>query len=124
MRSVSPPSISRAIAVAATAAALTGCGTARHASDWPLPNLDLDSTRALTTSAIDRANVDGLHVAWRFRIQAAPGDSGAFTATPTVAGDVVYVQDMRSNVFALDLKTGRVLWRRRSRQPLARVSHD
>jgi alcohol dehydrogenase (cytochrome c) len=51
-------------------------------------------------------------VAWRFRFPAAPGDAGAFTATPVVAGGVVYVQDMRSNVFALDLKSGRILWRR------------
>ena len=109
-----PPSIPfrRAIAIVATATALAGCGGPRRASDWPLPNLDLESTRALTASAIDRENVAGLHVAWRFRFRAAPGDSGAFTATPTVAGGAVYVQDMRSNVFALDLKTGRLLWRR------------
>ncbi len=113
-RPVLPPSIlfRRAIAIVATATALAGCGGPRRASDWPLPNLDLESTRALPASGIDRENVAGLHVAWRFRFRAAPGDSGAFTATPTVAGDTVYVQDMRSNVFALDLKTGRVLWRR------------
>jgi outer membrane protein assembly factor BamB len=39
-----------------------------------------------------------------------PGDSGAFTATPLVAGGVVYVQDMKSSVFALDLETGAVRW--------------
>jgi alcohol dehydrogenase (cytochrome c) len=109
---VSPPSISRVIAVAATAAALTGCGGARHAADWPLPNLDLDSTRAQGTSGINRGNVGGLHAAWRFRFHIPPGDAGALTATPAVAGGVVYVQDMRSNVFALDLDTGRILWRR------------
>ncbi len=32
--------------------------------------------------------------------------------TPVVAGGVVFVQDMKSNVFALDLATGAVLWRR------------
>jgi outer membrane protein assembly factor BamB len=41
-----------------------------------------------------------------------PGDSGSFTATPVVAGGTVYVQDMQSNVYALDLRTGRALWRR------------
>lgn len=35
-----------------------------------------------------------------------------FTATPVVVGGVVYVQDMRSNVFALDLRTGKIRWRR------------
>jgi outer membrane protein assembly factor BamB len=91
---------------------LAGCGSTNHTADWPLPNLDLSSTRALETSGIDRGNVGRLHVAWRFRFRARPGDAGAFTATPVVAAGVVYVQDMRSNVFALDLKTGRILWRR------------
>src|SRR5205823_4083466 len=69
-------------------------------------------TRALEASGIDRDNVGSLRVAWRFRFRIPPGESGAFTATPVVAGGVVYVQDMRSNVYALDLTTGKVLWRR------------
>src|SRR5262249_23586172 len=80
-------------------------------SDWPLPNLDLASTRAAAGSGIDRANVGSLRVAWRFRIRSAPGASGAFTATPVVSGGTVYVEDMKSNVFALDLATGSVRWR-------------
>jgi outer membrane protein assembly factor BamB len=92
--------------------ALAGCGGSGPGGDWPLPNRDLASTRALSESGIDRGNVGALHVAWRFRFPVPPGPSGAFTATPVVAGGVVYVQDMRSNVYALDLKTGRVLWRR------------
>jgi outer membrane protein assembly factor BamB len=92
--------------------ALTGCGGSRPGGDWPLPNLDLASTRALVESGIDRNNVGSLHVAWRFHFPVVPGTSGAFTATPVVAGGVVYVQDMRSNVYALDLNTGRVRWHR------------
>src|SRR5262245_15887113 len=79
---------------------------------WPLPNHDLSSTRAARGAGIDRANVHRLHVAWRFRLRATPGESGVFTATPVVARGVVYVQDMRSNVFALALATGKVRWRR------------
>jgi outer membrane protein assembly factor BamB len=92
--------------------ALSGCGGSSVGADWPLPNLDLSSTRALGASGIDRHNVGSLHVAWRFSFRAAPGASGAFTATPVVAGGVVYIQDMRSDVYALDLQTGRLLWRR------------
>ena len=40
-----------------------------------------------------------------------PGESGAFTATPVVVGGVVYLQDMDSNVFALDLTSGKMRWR-------------
>lgn len=102
----------RLLLILVAAATLAGCGGKGRSSDWPRPNLDLDSTRAQVSSGIERGNVGSLHVAWRFRFPAPPGESGAFTATPVVAGDVVYIQDMRSNVFALDLKTGKLLWRR------------
>jgi len=109
--------MSRRAATTATVAAtcvlpLVACGGSRRGADWPLPNLDLSSTRALGGSGIDRSNVRDLRIAWRFRFRVPPGESGALTATPVVAGGVVYVQDMKSNVFALDLKTGHVLWRR------------
>jgi outer membrane protein assembly factor BamB len=93
-------------------ATLAACGgSGKSQKDWPLPNLDVSSTRALPGSGIDRVNVHRLHVVWRFRFPFQPGESGAFSATPTVANGVVYLQDMRSNVFALDLETGRILWR-------------
>jgi outer membrane protein assembly factor BamB len=91
--------------------ALTGCGHG-SSNDWSLPNHDLSSTRDLASSGIDRANVASLRVAWRFRIPIPPVDSGTLTSTPVVAGGVVYVQDMKSNVYALDLQTGKVMWRR------------
>ena len=101
------------VAVAATCfLALAGCAGSRGHADWARPNLDLASTRALEASGIDPDNVGSLHVAWRFRFRIPPGDSGALTATPVVADGIVYVQDMRSNVYALDLKTGELLWRR------------
>jgi outer membrane protein assembly factor BamB len=113
---VSTSSFSHARIVAAAAAAALGAfaggGGSRPTADWPLPNLDLSSSRALASSGIDRSNVGRLRVAWRFRLPVAPGDSGTFTATPIVAGGMVYVQDMKSNVFALDLATGRIHWRR------------
>jgi alcohol dehydrogenase (cytochrome c) len=93
--------------------ALGACGgSGSSSSSWQLPNHDLSSTRTLASSAISRDNVGGLHLAWRFRFEAPPGYAGAFTATPVVSGDLVYLQDMRSNVFALDLATGKVVWRR------------
>ncbi len=95
--------------------ALAGCGGgsgAKPATAWPLANRDAASTRSSPAAGIDRANVRDLRVLWRFRFRGRPGESGAFTATPVVAGGVVYVQDMASTVFALDLRTGRVLWRR------------
>jgi outer membrane protein assembly factor BamB len=100
------------LAVAASVSVFTGCGSGGHpgTADWALPNHDLSSTRALATSGIDRNNVRSLHVAWRFRFKFPPGESGAFTATPVVADGVVFLEDMQSNVFALDLETGAVRW--------------
>ena len=47
---------------------------------------------------------------WRFRIPGPDTFSGVDTAAPLVVGDAVYVQDMNSNVYALDRATGRVRW--------------
>jgi outer membrane protein assembly factor BamB len=89
-----------------------GCGSSGHGSaEWPLPNQNLGSTRSLPDSGIDRSDVHGLHVVWRFAIKGALTESGAFTSTPVIAGGVVYLQDMKSNVFALDLATGAERWR-------------
>ncbi|HEY7034862.1 MAG TPA: PQQ-binding-like beta-propeller repeat protein [Thermomicrobiales bacterium] len=82
----------------------------RYAGDWPVAQHDLAATRATAASPIDAANVGTLEVAWTFAIDAA-GGYGGMTATPLVAGDTVYVQDMMSNVFALDRETGTVRWR-------------
>ena len=100
-------------AAAVLASAMTTAAAASPSAEWPLPNRDLASTRALPGSRIDRSNVGRLHPAWRFRLRIPPGESGAITATPVVADGVVYVQDMKSNVFALDLETGRLVWRHR-----------
>ena len=109
--------IAGTLLLASGAATLGGCGGSRPApkpaaKSWPLPNADLSSTRSLSASGIDRANVSSLKSLWRFRIPITPGDAGALTATPVVSNGVVYVQDMKSNVYALDLRTGKLRWRR------------
>ena len=104
----------RGFALASCVAVLTAgaaAAAARTAADWPLPNLDVSSTRALTSSRIDRANVGRLRVAWRFRFRIKPGEAGVVTGAPVVSGGTVYVQDAKSNVYAIDLATGRIRWR-------------
>jgi outer membrane protein assembly factor BamB len=101
-------------AAAATIACLgTGCGGHREGGDWPLPNADLAGTRAAVDAKIDSRNVSNLRVRWRFPFRAPLSYSGIFASTPIVAGDTVYVQDLRSNVFALDRTTGTLRWERR-----------
>ena len=49
---------------------------------------------------------------WRFRLTAEPSFSGIFASTPVADADTIYVQDLRSNVFALDRETGALRWSR------------
>jgi outer membrane protein assembly factor BamB len=89
----------------------------RHAaSGWSLPNANLAGTRAAAASTIDAANVGTLRPAWRFRLAGYQTPSGVFASTPIVANGDVYVQDLDSNVFALDEPTGRIVWRTHVRQ--------
>jgi outer membrane protein assembly factor BamB len=100
-------------AAAAIAGLAAGCGGAKNRADWPLPNGDLAGTRAAIGAKIDSGNVSRLRVRWRFPFHARRSYSGIFASTPIVAGDTVYVQDLRSNVFALDRATGALRWQRR-----------
>jgi len=94
-------------AVAGTAPAATG----RPAAGWTLPGADLANTRDVA-SAITSANVSKLGVAWTvpLTIPTARTD-GAYATTPVIVDGVVYVQDLESNVMAISLATGKVLWR-------------
>src|SRR5262245_11071678 len=65
---------------------------------WPMANHDYRATRAAVGSTITRANVSRLEEAWSFEIPGG-GTFGAATAVPIVIGDVIYYQDMGSNVF-------------------------
>jgi outer membrane protein assembly factor BamB len=88
-------------------------GAHAAAGGWPLANHDLSSTRADPASSIGRGNVGALHEVWRFRFPTRSGESGVFTATPVTSGGVIFVEDMQSNVFALDAGTGKLRWRHR-----------
>jgi outer membrane protein assembly factor BamB/uncharacterized cupredoxin-like copper-binding protein len=116
-----------ALALGATLAALGGgAATAQEASpppplptippetealsgNWPVPQGDLAATRDAVDSSIDSSTIGDLEVAWTFDIT-APGFFGSITSQPIVVDDTVYIQDMRSNVFALDKTTGDTRW--------------
>jgi glucose dehydrogenase len=84
---------------------------ADHAADWPMLHGNYAATRAAIDSPITTATVGNLEVAWRFPLT-AQGGYGAITCNPVVIGDVVYIQDMAFNVFALDRSSGGELWRK------------
>jgi outer membrane protein assembly factor BamB len=102
-----------AVAVVALALVEGGCGTERTGDAWPFPNADLAGTRSNAASPIDATTVSRLSIRWRFRLTGAPSASGSFASTPVVDDDSLYVQDLSSNVFALDLRSGSVRWEHR-----------
>jgi outer membrane protein assembly factor BamB len=88
--------------------------TTGAAAAWALPGSDMQNTRDVA-SAITSANVGRLGVAWCVPIEStgeahSAGVTDGYTATPVVVNGVVYVQDMESNVMAIRLATGKVLW--------------
>ena len=97
------------------ASLLLGCGGRDTDATWRLPNGDLAGTRAAAGSAIDAGNVARLGVRWRYGLTAAPTFSGIFASTPVAGRTTVYVQDLRSNVYALDRPTGKLRWAHRYR---------
>jgi outer membrane protein assembly factor BamB len=72
------------------------------------PNGDTSNTRYVG-GPIDSATVSKLAPAWTLPLTAR-SEYGSYSSSPIVAGGVVYSQDLDSNVQAIGLKTGKVLW--------------
>ena len=82
----------------------------QNATGWPVAQGNLQSTRAAFKSPINSGNISKLTTAWTALIT-AQGSFGGITATPVVTDQMVYFQDMQSNVFAMDRETGKEIWR-------------
>jgi len=84
------------------------------AADWTLPGGNLANTRDVA-SPITSSNVARLGVAWCVPVEStgvtkAAGLANGYATTPVVVNGVVYIQDQESNVMAIKLATGKVLW--------------
>jgi alcohol dehydrogenase (cytochrome c) len=91
-----------------------GSARAGVAAGWTLPGADMQNTRDVA-SAITASNVARLGVAWCVPIEStgvskAAGVTDGYATTPVVVDGVVYTQDLESNVMAIELGTGKVLW--------------
>jgi polyvinyl alcohol dehydrogenase (cytochrome) len=72
---------------------------------WPVTGQNLNNTRsAPDEEQISPANAASLAVKWTFTT------GGDVSATPTVAGNAVYVPDWAGNVYAIDRHTGHPIW--------------
>src|ERR1700722_5104873 len=72
------------------------------------PNANTSNTRYVGGS-IDASNVAKLSVAWTLPLT-AKREYGSYSSAPVIAGGVVYSQDLESNVEAIDLRTGKLIW--------------
>jgi len=81
----------------------------QYVKDWPLPNRGYDNTRFTADATINSNNVGNLKLEWSFKI---PGIStfGAAASNPIIMGDNIYFQDLKANVFSLNLLDGHVNW--------------
>jgi outer membrane protein assembly factor BamB len=89
---------------------------AENEGSWPAHNHDLSNTRATTETPINSETVANLKVKWRFTFKGL-GASGAFASTPIVINGTVYLQDLASNVYALNRASGKLLWRHTFNKP-------
>lgn len=107
-----------AVLVAVVAAILLlGSSTAKshHLTGSAYPNVDTSNSRDVG-GPIDASNVASLHEAWTLPVT-GKGEYGTYTATPVLSKGVVYSQDLASNVQAVSLQTGKVLWSRSYEAP-------
>jgi outer membrane protein assembly factor BamB len=119
------PKVARAGALAGAvivmlAAVVSGCGSSSSGESVNFtgsgyPGVDAANTRN-PSSQIDSSNVSSLGEAWTAPI---PGTSsfGSYASTPVIDKGVIYSQDLASNVQALSLDSGEVLWTRNYQQP-------
>lgn len=80
-------------------------------SDWPQANHDYANTRVATGTPISSANVRQLGVDWTFKVSGS-SRFGVLGTSPIVVNHVVYLQDLNSNVYAIDLNSGKLVWQK------------
>jgi outer membrane protein assembly factor BamB len=124
--------LASAAALAATIIVVAGCGSGGKANStpaattnpahspssvttWTLPGADPQNTRNVG-GPINASNVSTLGVAWTLPIT-AHGAFGAYATTPVAANGVLYTQDLDSNVQAINLTSGKVIWTHKYNSP-------
>ena len=85
---------------------------ATAAVEWQQANHDLANTRDASSSTISSANVSELGVGWTYGIQGA-SVFGSLATSPLVVNGTVYLQDLKSNVYAIDFRSGKLVWQKR-----------
>jgi alcohol dehydrogenase (cytochrome c) len=114
------PMLALALAVGALVAGCGSSSSSSSSSDHNLtgdgqPNIDLAGNRE-AKSEINSGNVSQLKEAWSMPIE-GQGIYGSYASTPVIVNGVIYSQDLESNVSAIDLEGGDVLWETKLESP-------
>jgi glucose dehydrogenase len=111
------------LAIALLIAALAGCGGSSSDDGEELsftgsgyPNGDVSNTRYTKGGPINSGSVANLQVAWKLPLKAASA-FGSYASAPIISKGVMYSQDLASNVQAIEVETGKVLWNASFEQP-------
>jgi outer membrane protein assembly factor BamB len=111
-RTASIAPLSLALLAVASAALLSACGGSSSSNvsfkGDAYPNIDPTNTRH-SGGPITSKNVTRLEEAWTLPLE-AKSTYGSYSSAPAVARGVIYSQDLESNVQAIDLESGKVLW--------------
>lgn len=84
----------------------------KSGDEWVSYGVNWSEQRYSPLKQIDASNIDKLGLAWTYDIPVAPGNYQAHQeATPLVFNGVLYSITPWSIVYAVDLKTGKELWR-------------
>jgi glucose dehydrogenase len=79
------------------------------------PNGDTSNTR-YTQGPINSGNVSQLRPAWTLALS-AKSQYGSYSSSPIISGGAMFSQDLASNVQAINLKTGHVIWTKTYESP-------
>jgi polyvinyl alcohol dehydrogenase (cytochrome) len=106
------------ISFASSASAAAPCTTPPAAGgQWPMYGHDVSNTRTQPeASGLGPAAVSKLAPAWVFSTSST-GDGTGFNTTPVVYDGCVYIGSFGGVAYALDAKTGHVVWQRKLEAP-------
>jgi quinoprotein glucose dehydrogenase len=98
--------------------AANGWPPAADHADWYRSHGNAASTRYSPLDQINRSNVKGLKVAWRYR---SKDGAGNIQCNPVIVDGVMYAPTVGNHVVAIDGATGEELWR--FKVPAGRPAH-
>lgn len=87
--------------------------TKAYAGDWPLHALDGQESRCSPLTQIHQGNLDSLGLLWSYDL----GMKRGVEASPIVSEGVMYFTGPWSVVFAVDVRTGKEIWKHDPKVP-------